>query len=170
MRLLQPALMGYGDAPLFRYDNTADTRRFPRIPATAIGLGLVAAAAFWQTNWLRRVELVLAGAAMLWDAFGSGLTSGMAARAQGALLGRSFRAVTVTRFNRDGAWQKFTAALATGKPLPCGAWYMGGGHELLAERIADGFVYYRNPWGTRERMGVDTFKASLIGISLPADG
>lgn len=89
------------------------------------------------------------------------------------LQGISNRAARAVEFysSRDGvdaAVEHIAKATAQGLPVPVGVTWTGiKGHKILVEKIADGRVYYTNPYGTQEFMTLSEFKKRLTNANLP---
>jgi hypothetical protein len=151
VRLLQPALMDYGNFFL-RYDNDRDMHT----------LSAQAAPSFWDklkmgVDALRR-KVALPG----------GLEGWGSNKVLEALTGENFTTVhTVTRLNRNSAWNRVATALEKGHSVPVGLMWEGGGHKVLFDRLDQGFVYYTNPWGIAERMTITEAKTNLMDANLP---
>jgi hypothetical protein len=148
VRLLQPALMDYGNFFL-RYDNDRD-------------MHTLAERSVWDKlkdglDSLRRKVAMPGGL----EGWGSN-------RILEALTGENFTTVhTVTRLNRNSAWKRVEAALTAGQSVPVGLMWEGGGHKVLFDRIEGNHVYYTNPWGISERMTIAEAKTNLMDANLP---
>ncbi|MFN3430485.1 MAG: hypothetical protein ACK46X_11065 [Candidatus Sericytochromatia bacterium] len=148
VRLLQPALMDYGNFFL-RYDNDRDMHTLSQ-------------RSVWESlkdgvDRLRR-KVALPG----------GLEGWGSNRVLEALTGENFTTVhTVTRLNRNSAWNRVEAALKAGHSVPVGLMWEGGGHKVLFDRIEGDHVYYTNPWGISERMAIAEAKTNLMDANLP---
>lgn len=137
-RLLIPALMNDGELPLTSYDNSTDKTKL----------------AF----------LSLPG----------GLMGGGAAHINSQLEGRPYQNHDFFIFDRGYEWNKVKQALAQGKgPIPVGVIWSDsdgnvGGHELQIDKIANGTVYYVNPWGDDETMSESEFEKHIDSAQIPA--
>lgn len=151
VRLLQPALMDYGNFFL-RYDNDRDMHT----------LEAQASPSFWDKvkdgfDALRRKVAMPGGL----EGWGSN-------KVLEALTGENFTTIhTVTRLNRNSAWNRVAAALEKGQSVPVGLMWEGGGHKVLFDRLDQGYVYYTNPWGIAERMAIEEAKTNLMDANLP---
>jgi hypothetical protein len=152
MRLLEPALMQLGN-PLLKYDNARD------------------AYILETKGFLANAQAALSAS---WDglrgkvAFPGGLETAGMNHVLECITGESFDMIYVIgRANRASAWQRIEAAVAQGKSVPCGLVWEDGGHEILLDKIKDGFCYFNNPWGESDRLSVEEFKANVTGVNLP---
>jgi hypothetical protein len=149
VRLLQPALMDYGNFFL-RYDNDRDVHTLEN-------------RSFWdgvKDGWDKLRSKITLGGGL--DGYGSN-------RILEALTGENFTTIhTVMRLNRNSAWKRIEASLAAGRSVPVGLAWEDGGHKVLFDKIENGYVYYTNPWGISERMSVAEAKTNLTDANIPS--
>lgn len=158
LRMLQPPLMNLGDPTrgLTHYSNTRD----------AFVLDA-------NTTFMSKFKKFCSDVSLSFQAFlnhfqlPGGLETAGTNRVLQALTGDKYSMIyAVTRLNRDSAWKRVEAEIAAGKSVPCGMYWEGGGHEILLDKIQDGWCYFNNPWGETDKMSVDEFKANLVGANL----
>jgi hypothetical protein len=147
-RMLEPALMEVGNFFL-KYDNTQDAH-------------VLENQSVWQRVKDGFHDLVknfkLAGGL---EGFGTN-------KVLEAITGDNYTTIySVMRLNRPFAWHRIEARLAEGKAVPCGMQWEGGGHEVLLEKIENGYCYFNNPWGEQDRMSVAEFRRNLTNANLP---
>ncbi|MNR86735.1 hypothetical protein D3C72_175910 [compost metagenome] len=98
-------------------------------------------------------------------ALGLGLYEGLfvfgANRILSQLHDRDYDGIVVHRKNADKVMSRLAADTAAGKRVPVGLAWGDGGHQIVAEGVKDGQVYYLNPHGNRERMPEAEFKSRL---------
>jgi len=146
--MLEPALMEVGNFFL-RYDNVQDAHVLDN-PGV------------WQrikdgfTNFVQNFKI--AGGL---EGFGTN-------KVLEAITGDNYTTIYgVTRINRPFAWHRIEEKVAKGISVPCGMAWEGGGHEVLVDKIENGFVYFNNPWGETDRMSVAEFKRNLTNANIP---
>ena len=156
MRMLEPALMQLGGLgnPVLKYDNDRDVYTLEK---ASMGASL---ARMWQgvkDGFKKLGHLVT---------LPGGLESAGENRILHALTGDDYTMIyAVTRLNRGSAWSRIEQALKQGKSVACGLRWEDGGHEVLLDKIENGYAYFNNPWGESDRMSVDEFRANLNGAN-----
>ncbi|MDB5100744.1 MAG: hypothetical protein JWM80_5165 [Cyanobacteria bacterium RYN_339] len=101
-----------------------------------------------------------------------GMTPGGAAKVNTQLEGVKYKNVGFMFGNREAHFQKVKDALAAGLgSVPVGVMWSAdgahGGHELQVDKVADGRVYYTNPWGQRESMEEHEFLDHMTAAAIP---
>lgn len=99
-----------------------------------------------------------------------GLSNGQTTRVVNAVLDEHYRSIDAvpllqsvpfTSLGHGQLMRKLGAALAQGQMVPMGLDWRGekewkpSGHEVLALKIENGRVYYRNPWGNSDAPGAE---------------
>ena len=152
LRLLQPALMEYGNGWM-RYNNEKDMHA---LGTTSIGDKIQQA---WQgfRDFLYRFPIMPGG-----------LSGAGANKVLEALTGDEYAMIyMVTRLNRGSALRRVQEAVAAGKTVPVGLEWEGGGHKVLVDKIENGTVYLTNPWGERDTLSWDEFSRNLMDANIP---
>lgn len=100
---------------------------------------------------------------------GTGMSSGGLAKVLSNLYGSDFGSTTAWRWNREQVWADTKQRLARGEgPFPTSlTWGDDGGHWVQVDKVADGRVFFTNPWGVEQSMAEADFFSHLKTVVKP---